>query len=139
MNQGMCACAVHCTLGSYHDRSCCDAAPCDCSCHGEIHLYLDDERATPEGWFRVYTIDQAKFWLGSRRVTYLSVDNDLGDLDPKTEGFNVLNWLEEKVYFDKSFPIPIISVHSANAGRTPAMRQTAAKLEMIRQQQIGGG
>jgi hypothetical protein len=104
----------------------------------DIKLYLDDERDTPEGWVRVYGIEQAKTVLRSRRVSYLSVDNDLGNLDPKTEGFNLLDWLEESVYNDPTFPIPIITVHSSNAGRTPAMRQTAAKLEKIRQEQVGG-
>lgn len=138
MKKHMCTCATHCTLNSYHDKGCCDAGACDCWCHGEIKLYLDDERETPDGWFRVYNIEQAFFWLRSRRVTHLSVDNDLGKLDPTTEGFNVLDRLEEWIYFDPSFPIPIITVHSANAGRTPAMRQVAAKLEAIRRTQLAG-
>lgn len=134
----MCGCSVHCTLNTYHDKGCCDAGACTCACHGSIKLYLDDERPTPEGWFRVYNINQAFFWLASRRVTHLSVDNDLGKLDPTTEGFNVLDRLEEWVYYDRTFPVPIITVHSANAGRTPSMKQVAAKLEAIRQQQIIG-
>lgn len=103
-----------------------------------VKLYLDDDRQTPDGWVRVYGIEQAKTVLRSRRVSHLSVDNDLGSLDPKTEGFNLLNWLEETVHDDPTFPVPIITVHSANAGRAPSMRQTAAKLELIRQQQVGG-
>lgn len=105
----------------------------------EIKLYLDDERPTPDGWVRVWGIQQAKIILSTRKVSHLSVDNDLGNLDPKTEGFNLLNWLEETVYNDPTFPVPVITVHSANAGRVPSMRQTAAKLERIRQQQVGGG
>ena len=103
-----------------------------------IKLYLDDERETPEGWLRVWGINQAKIILGTRLVSHLSVDNDLGSQDPKTEGFNLLNWLEEQVYNDPTFPVPIITVHSANAGRVPSMKQTADKLELIRQQQVGG-
>jgi hypothetical protein len=104
----------------------------------EIKLYLDDERPTPDGWVRVWGIQQAKIILGTRKVTHLSVDNDLGNLDPKTECFNLLNWLEETVHNDPTFPVPVITVHSANAGRVPSMRQTAAKLEKIRQEQVGG-
>lgn len=103
-----------------------------------MKLYMDDERPTPEGWVRTFTVDQTKAVLETRKVTHLSLDNDLGSLDPKTEGYNVLNWLEEMVYNDASFPIPIITIHSANAGRTPMMRMVAAKLELIRQQQVGG-
>jgi hypothetical protein len=132
----MCSCAVHCTLNAYHDKGCCDAGACQCSCHGDIKLYLDDVRETPEGWFRVYTIDQVFYWLQSRRVTHMSLDNDLGHLDPKTEGFNVLDRLEEWVYFDSTFPIPEITVHSSNASRKEYMNRVIRKLEAIRQQQI---
>lgn len=101
-----------------------------------IKVFLDDERETPEGWTRTYGVETTITSLLTRQVTHLSLDNDLGSEDPKTEGFNVLNWLEEQVYFDKTFPVPIITIHSANAGRTPMMRQVAQKLEHIRQQQI---
>jgi hypothetical protein len=104
----------------------------------KMKVFLDDERPTPKGWTRTYSVEETIALLELRQVQELSLDNDLGSLDSKTEGFNVLNWLEETVYSDPSFPIPIITIHSANAGRTPAMRQTAAKLEKIRQQQIGG-
>jgi len=103
-----------------------------------IKLYLDDERETPEGWLRVWGIEQAKLILRTRTVSHLSVDNDLGSLDPKTEGHHILSWLELQVYEDPTFPIPIITIHSANAGRVPSMRQVADKLEQIRQQQEGG-
>lgn len=93
---------------------------------------------TPEGWERTYTVEETKKVLLSRQVTHLSLDNDLGSLDPKTEGFNVLNWLEEQVHDDPTFPIPEMTVHSSNAGRAPSMRQAIKKLELIRQQQVGG-
>lgn len=99
---------------------------------------MDDERQTPEGWTRTYNIEETKELLLTRKVTHLSLDNDLGSEDPKTEGFNVLDWLEEQVYNDPTFPIPEMTVHSSNAGRAPSMRRTVAKLELIRQQQIGG-
>jgi AAA+ superfamily predicted ATPase len=100
-------------------------------------VFMDDARDTPDGWDRTYTVEETITTLQARNVTHLSLDNDLGSEDPKTEGFNVLNWLEETVYFDHTFPIPIITIHSSNAGRTPMMRQVAQKLEYIRQQQIG--
>lgn len=103
-----------------------------------MKLYLDDCRDTPEGYERVYTVEEAKQRLLKRDITYLSVDNDLGDLDPKTEGFNLLDWLEEQVYVDSTFPIPIISIHSSNEGRKILMKLVVEKLEKIRQQQIGG-
>src|ERR1700757_1360100 len=101
-----------------------------------MKVYLDDERQTPEGWHRVYTVPETIILLETRQVEELSVDNDLGE--NQEQGFRVLDFLEERVYFDPTFPIPIITVHSSNAGRVPSMKQTAAKLEQIRQQQIGG-
>ena len=102
-----------------------------------MKLFMDDLRETPEGWERTYNIHDTIAKLGTLEVTHLSLDNDLGSEDPTTEGFNVLNWLEETVHFNPHFPIPFITIHSSNAGRTPMMRQVAAKLELIRQQQIG--
>lgn len=107
-------------------------------CGGKMKVFMDDERATPEGWTRTYDIEETKKLLLTRKVTHLSLDNDLGSEDPKTEGFNVLNWLEEMVFNDPTFPIPEMAVHSSNAGRTPSMRQTVQRLERIRQQQVGG-
>jgi len=103
-----------------------------------MKVYLDDTRQAPEGWQRTYTIEETKNLLDTRQVTHLSLDNDLGSEDPKTEGYNVLNYLEKLVYFDSTFPIPIITIHSSNEGRAPMMRMVARKLEFIRQQQLGG-
>lgn len=102
-----------------------------------MKIYMDDERETPEGWTRTYDVPSTLQLLRTRTVTHLSLDNDLGGEDFITEGFNVLDSLEEWVHNDPTFPIPFITVHSANAGRTPSMRQVAAKLERLRQQQIG--
>ena len=101
-----------------------------------MKVFLDDERETPVNWHRTYTVEDTITALKTRQVQELSLDNDLGE--GLKEGYCVLDVLEEWVYFDHTFPVPIITIHSANAGRTPAMRQAAAKLEKIRQQQIGG-
>jgi AAA+ superfamily predicted ATPase len=97
-----------------------------------MKVYLDDERSTPEGWHRVYTVDECKRCLETRQVTHLSLDNDLGSEDPETEGYQILNYLEEVIYFDDTFPIPIIFIHSSNEGRAPMMRMVVDKLDQIR-------
>lgn len=97
-----------------------------------MKVFLDDERITPEGWVRVYSVAECIEALKTRQVKYLSLDNDLGSEDPKTEGFNVLNWLEETIYEDTSFPIPEMTVHSSNAARALSMRMIIKKLEQIR-------
>lgn len=107
-------------------------------CGGNMKVFMDDARETPQGWTRTYNIEETKALLLTRQVTHLSLDNDLGSEDPKTEGFNVLNWLDEMVDSDPTFPIPEMKVHSSNAGRAPSMRQAIKRLELIRQQQVGG-
>jgi hypothetical protein len=103
-----------------------------------MKIFMDDARETPDGFIRTYSIEETIELLKTRQVEFLSLDNDLGSEDPKTEGFNVLNWIEEAVYHDNTFPIPQMTVHSSNAGRAPSMRKIIEKLEMIRQSQIGG-
>lgn len=96
-----------------------------------IKVFLDDRRPTPEGWIRVYTAEQCMALLQTRIVNEISFDNDLGE--GQTEGYIALNFLEELATLDPTFPIPRITIHSSNAGRTPSMRQTAAKLKDLKE------
>jgi len=101
-----------------------------------MRIYLDDERETPEGWMRTFTVPETIHALETRQVTHLSLDNDLGEDQP--EGHKVLDWLEETVYNNKDFPMPKIYVHSANPTRVEHMKRAILSIERIRQQQIGG-
>lgn len=99
-------------------------------------VYMDDARETPRGWHRTYTVAETIAALQTRMVTHLSLDNDLGEGQP--EGYKVLDWLEETVFFDRTFPMPEITIHSANATRVEYMRHAARNIERIRQEQVGG-
>lgn len=101
-----------------------------------MKIYLDDERLTPEGWQRAYTVEETIEFLKTRKVTFLSLDNDLGE--GLREGWQVLDFLEETVYNDHTFPMPEVTIHSANASRVEYMKRTLKSIENIRQQQIGG-
>lgn len=101
-----------------------------------IKVYMDDERVTPAGWHRTYSVDQTIEQLETRQVSHLSLDNDLGD--DLEEGYKVLDWLEETVYTDPTFPIPVVFIHSANSSRVQYMQKALLSIEKIRQQQIGG-
>jgi len=101
-----------------------------------MKVYLDDERETPEDWVRTMTVEETIALLKTREVKFLSLDNDLGLDQP--EGYLVLDALEELVYNDETFPLPEITVHSANAARVAYMHRTLRSIERIRQQQIGG-
>ena len=103
----------------------------------ETKVYMDDARETPRGWHRTYTVAETIELLRTRTVTHLSLDNDLGDGQP--EGYKVLDWLEETIYNDRTFPMPTVSVHSSNASRVEYMNRALKSIENIRQQQIGGG
>lgn len=101
-----------------------------------MKVYLDDERNTPEGWVRTYTVEETIEHLKTRSVTDLSLDNDLG-IGLK-EGFMVLDWLEDIIYNDSTFPLPDIFIHSANSSRVRYMQQTRDAIKRIRHRQFGG-
>ncbi len=101
-----------------------------------MKLYMDDARDTPDGWTRTYTVDETINVLQTRMVTHLSLDNDLGEDQP--EGYKVIDWLEETVYNDITFPMPEVYIHSSNASRVQYMQRALQSIERIRQQQVGG-
>jgi hypothetical protein len=101
-----------------------------------MKVYMDDERYTPEGWERTFTVAQTIELLKARTVTHLSLDNDLGE--GQEEGYKVMDWLEETIYNDMTFPMPEVTIHSSNASRVEYMQRTLRSIERIRQQQVGG-
>ena len=82
-----------------------------------MRIYLDDERATPDGWTRVFWPNEAIDLLQAGGVTEISLDHDLGD-DERGTGYDVLLWIEEAVAV-REFTPPLMRVHSAN----PSARQ----------------
>ena len=44
-----------------------------------MKVFLDDERATPDEWVRVYWPNEAIALLQTGQVTEISLDHDLGD------------------------------------------------------------
>jgi hypothetical protein len=84
-----------------------------------MKVYLDDERATPDGWMRVYWPSEAIELLKSVQVTEISLDHDLGD-DERGTGYDIVLWIEEQVVLHGFVP-PKISVHSANVSARAKM------------------
>lgn len=78
-----------------------------------MKIYLDDERATPQGWVRTYWPDEVIALLETGEVLELSLDHDLGD-DERGTGYDVVLWIEEAV-MTRGFKPPKIMVHSANS------------------------
>jgi hypothetical protein len=101
-----------------------------------MKVYMDDARDTPQEWHRTYTVEETIECLRTRTVTHLSLDNDLGE--NQNEGYKVIDWLEETIYNDMTFPLPEVTIHSSNASRVEYMNRALMSIKRIRQQQIGG-
>jgi hypothetical protein len=93
---------------------------------GPVRLYLDDVREAPGGWVRTHTPEETIGLLQTGEVTHLSLDHDLGLDTEESErtGYSVLTWPEEEVALGRwRFPLPAITIHSANpVGRERMLR-----------------
>lgn len=92
---------------------------------GLVNIYLDDERATPEGFIRTYTPQETIDLLKKNKgeVGFLSLDHDLSDDDGIGTGYHVVVWIEEQVFTNPDYVPPrYISVHSANGSAAIKMR-----------------
>ena len=92
-----------------------------------MRVYLDDERATPDGWVRVFWPSEVIALLETGKVLELSLDHDLGD-DERGTGYDVVLWIEEAVAMNGFIP-PKISVHSANSSAREKMLAGIRSLE----------
>ncbi|CAD6559505.1 hypothetical protein LMG27952_06880 [Paraburkholderia hiiakae] len=94
-----------------------------------MKLFLADERATPEGWHRVYWPSEAIRLLDAGGVTELSLDHDLGD-DIRGTGYDVIVWIEEAVAL-RGFVPPVIRIHSANPSAVERMQAGVQAIEKL--------
>ncbi|WP_129647616.1 cyclic-phosphate processing receiver domain-containing protein [Peristeroidobacter agariperforans] len=94
-----------------------------------MKVFLDDERATPEGWVRVYWPAEAVALLETGNVTEVSLDHDLGD-DEKGTGYDVVLWIEEAVA-TRGFRPPKMSVHSANSSARIKMERGIQNIQRL--------
>lgn len=95
-----------------------------------MKVFLDDERNTPAGWYRVYEPFQAIALLETGQVSHISLDHDLGDDDLIGTGNDVLIWIEEQVATN-NFEPPRILVHSANPSAGDKMRAGIKQIRKI--------
>jgi hypothetical protein len=92
-----------------------------------MKIFLDDERATPDGWVRAYWPDEVIGHIQAGGVTEVSLDHDLGD-DERGTGYDVLLWLEEQVFTTSMRP-PMLTVHSANSSARLKMEAAIRSIE----------
>lgn len=95
-------------------------------------VYLDDERTTPEGWVRTYSVPETIELLKKGGVTHLSLDNDLGE--GQLEGRHVAGWIEFQTKDDPTFEPPDIQVHSANPVAASWMKAAIANIIRYREE-----
>ena len=76
-----------------------------------------------DGWTWVKTVEDAQALLGVDGVEVLSCDNDLGV--GLTEGYKLLDWLEEQAMTQPDFLIPnYVYVHSDDMAKVDSMQVT---------------
>ena len=97
-----------------------------------MKVYLDDERATPDGWGRVGWPEEAISLLASGQVTELSLSDDTHGT-----GYDVLLWLKEAVA-TRGFVPPRVQVHSANSSARQKMTLAITRIGRFVQDGQGG-
>ena len=96
-----------------------------------MKIFLDDERATPEGWKRAYWPQEVISLLADpdNEVEEVSLDHDLGD-DERGTGYDVLLWIEEAVALH-GFRPPLLLVHSANSSAREKMEAAIRSISKL--------
>ena len=94
-----------------------------------MKIFLDDERACPNGWVPARWPEDAIELLKTGEVTEISLDHDLGD-DERGTGYDVVVWIEEAVA-TRAFVPPHITVHSANSSARQKMELGIQSIERL--------
>lgn len=100
-----------------------------------MYVFLDDMRATPAGYARVYWPDEAIALLKTGKVELISLDYDLGDYERAT-GYDVLLWMQEAVTMS-TFKPPEIHIHTADPSARIKMQMTAASIQQLAEASTG--
>lgn len=87
-----------------------------------ISVYLDDNRDTPEGMVRTYTVADTLAIVRGCSVDLLSLDNDLGIAGLENEGREVVRALCEQSFLGWDRWPRRIRIHSANCVAFDYMR-----------------
>jgi hypothetical protein len=118
-------------------------------------LWLDDERDPREwlpdiswmrgrsaedfeGWVWVQTAHEAMALIETGEVTEASLDHDLGDESVVGNGYQVVNDPDRRSFLDPAFSIPIVHVHTSNAGARTRMELAVKALERRAAERVRG-
>lgn len=100
-----------------------------------MKVWLDDIREAPEGWVRATTALEAVTLLREKEVTEISLDHDLGKVDPLrtiyASGYDVAKFIERQVYDSKAYVPPKVHIHTDNPVGRANIRATMEKVEKL--------
>ena len=94
----------------------------------EIRVHLDDDiedRQAPEGWIHLCTVREVQLMLVCGNVVELSLDSDLNGDRTYGQGYQVIDFLEEREAMGTQalWPRDGITIHTANTSSREKMRQ----------------
>lgn len=87
-----------------------------------VKVYLDDKRSTIDGYIRAFWPSQVEEYIKMLNVSEISLDHDLGNDDIGT-GYDVVCFIEENVYFNKDFNVPVLKTHTDNSSARDKMQR----------------
>lgn len=88
-----------------------------------MKLYLDDVRPTPKGWVHCRWPQDVIWYLKNEsNISVISLDHDLGN-DYIGTGYDVLIWIEERVFNNPYYSVPDLLIHSDNSVARKKMQQ----------------
>lgn len=80
----------------------------------KIKIWVDDIREPILDYIWVKTPEQAIELLKTNRVSHISLDHDLGFLEPERTGYTIASWIEEHAYLGDLSSLSW-QCHSANS------------------------
>jgi hypothetical protein len=95
-----------------------------------MKVFLDDARQPYPGWVLVKWPKEAIELLEGGGVTEISLDHDLGSLDSRKTGMEVLRWIEEQVV-TANFRPPIIWIHTSNPSAREQMERAVEAIKRL--------
>lgn len=96
-----------------------------------VKVYLDDKRTTLDGYIRAFWPAQVITFLEELDVSEVSLDHDLGDDDIGT-GNDVVLYIEEKVYFNPDWNIPVLKTHTDNSSAREKMQKGIQQIHKMK-------
>jgi len=95
-----------------------------------MRVYLDDLRNPLEGYTLVRNVEDCITLLEKNNVDILSLDHDLGENEK--DGYQVVLWLENKIYEEPQYVPPFVVTHSQNPVGRERIKAGAFKINQAR-------